>query len=77
MTFILVRSRARDNVGGTLVQQFQPDRAAEFARPIRSTLPRDFDEAVAGFIEHGIDTHSLPELTDSDLKTLGVHLLVH
>jgi class 3 adenylate cyclase/tetratricopeptide (TPR) repeat protein len=36
-----------------------------------------FQAYTAGFIEHGIDTHSLRELTDSDLKTLGVHLLGH
>ena len=58
---MLVRPCPRDNLGRALVQQLQPHRAAEFARPVRRTLPRHLDEAAAGFIEHAaVSVISLP-----------------
>ena len=39
----------------------RPDRAAEFARPVRRALPRHLDEAAAGFVQHrGGQRHLVP-----------------
>ena len=47
------RPAALDNFRRTLVQQFQPDRAAEFARSIGGAGARSLDEQVTCFIQHG------------------------
>src|ERR1700687_3168534 len=45
-------STSLDDLGRTLVEQFEPDRTAEFARAVRGPGARSFDEQAARFIQH-------------------------
>src|SRR5258706_14424115 len=50
-----LRAAAFDDLGRALVEQFEPDRTAEFARAVRRAGARSLDKNSARFIEHRRD----------------------
>src|ERR1700730_11117943 len=49
----LSRPAALDDVSRAFGQEFEPDRAAEFARAVRRARPRGLAESTARLVQHG------------------------
>src|SRR3977135_1072370 len=71
-----LRPAAFDDLGRALAEQFEPDRTAEFAWPVRRPGTRSFDEQVARFIQHGGGQRHLLALNGRESRDRRVAMAV-